>query len=112
MALMYETRYGESPNILASEVGLVLETHQAEQADAETIDGHKIIKAGTLWSGKVGSTDAYGVVFEDVDMTKDAKRPMSVVVGGRLRADRVSADVLAKKETFKEQGLYLIEKEA
>lgn len=111
MALMSETRYNESLNILASEVGLVTETHQAEQKDAETVGNHKIIKAGSLWSGRAGTADAIGVVFEDVDMTNDEKRPMAVVVAGRLRADRVAAEVVAKKEDLIKQGLYLIEKE-
>lgn len=41
-----------------------------------------------------------GLVFEDVDMTDDEKRPISVIVAGRVLEDRLPAtvDTTAKTE--------------
>lgn len=112
MPFMNKTSYGDTGNILASEVGLWLVTEQGLQSDATDVDGCKVIKAGSLWSKTDGEKTDIGVVFEDVDMTHDTKRPISVVKGGRVRADRVAAEVTAKADDFIKQGLYLVEKEA
>lgn len=100
MAFNKKTSYGESLNILESEVGLVLKTREATAAMAK--DG--VIKAGTLFTG----TNEAGVVFKDYDMTGYDKYPISVVFQGRLRKDRVAAEVTAKASDLKAQGLYLI----
>lgn len=100
MAFNKKTEYGQSLNILESEVGLVLKTREAT-ADMAT-DG--VIKAGSLFTG----TDEIGVVLQDYDMTDYEKYPVSVVFQGRLKADRVASEVTANKADFKAQGLYLI----
>ena len=46
MAFMKTEQYKSTPNILESEVGLVLKTYTAEQTNAETVGTKKIIKAG------------------------------------------------------------------
>ena len=98
------TSYGESLNILESEVGLVTKTREATKDAAADVDGRKVIKAGSLWS-----KDAeIGVVLADYDMTDYEKRPIAVVFQGRLHADRVSSEASAKTADFKAQGLYLI----
>lgn len=94
-----------SPNILESEIGLVTKTRTATQSMAVEIGGKKILKAGTLFTGE----NEQGVVFQDYDMTVDASYPIAVVFQGRLRADRVADEVVAKKSDFAAQGLYLIE---
>ena len=104
MAFMTKNSYGESMNILDSEVGLVRKTREAT-ASMAVKDGNRLtLKAGTLFTG----TDEVGVVFQDYDMTDYEKLPISVVFQGRLRSDRVSAEALAKKEDFAKQGLYLV----
>lgn len=100
MAFNKQTSYGESLNILESEVGLVCKTRQATSAMAT--DG--VIKAGTLFTGD----GELGVVLKDYDMTDCEKYPVSVVFQGRLRADRVAAEATAKASDLKAQGLYLI----
>ena len=99
--------YGHAMNILDSEVGLVTKTRTANQSMAADVDGRKIIKAGTLYANPDDEADI-GVFFEDYDMTDDAARPVSVVVAGRLRKDRVAAEVAAKESDLKATGLYLI----
>lgn len=100
MAFNKKTSYGESLNILESEVGLVLKTREAT-AEMAT-DG--VIKAGTLFTG----TEEIGVVAQDYNMNGYEKYPISVVFQGRLKADRVAEEVTAKAADFKAQGLYLI----
>ena len=78
MAFMKTEQYKSTPNILESEVGLVLKTYTADQTNAETVGTKKIIKAGSVYP--TNATGAIGIVFEDVDMTDDAKRPISVIV--------------------------------
>lgn len=102
MALNKACTYGESENILDSEVGLVTKTKQATKAMAGS---DNIIKAGALFSQ---GADPAGVVFEDYDMEDYDELPIAVVVQGRLKADKVSAEALAQKEAFVKQGLYLV----
>lgn len=98
MAFMKVKQYESTPNILESEVGLVLKTYTAEQANATTVNDKKIIKAGSVYP--TNATGAKGIVFEDVDMTDDAKRPISVIVAGRVLESRlpVAVEATAKKE--------------
>lgn len=96
MAFMKTKQYKSTPNILESEVGLVLKTYTAEQTNAETVNDKKIIKAGSVYP--TNDTGAIGLVFEDVDMTDDEKRPISVIVAGRILENRlpVTVDSTAK----------------
>lgn len=100
MAFMKVKQYESTPNILESEVGLVLKTYTAEQGKATTVNDRKIIKAGTLYPSN--ATGVQGIVFEDVDMTDDAKRPISLIVAGRVLKARLpeqaSLDETAKGE--------------
>lgn len=100
MAFMKTEQYESTPNILESEVGLVLKTYTAEQTNAETVGTKKIIKAGSVYPT---NASAKGIVFEDVDMTDDTKRPISVIVAGRVLEKRlpVTVETTAKTELEK-----------
>lgn len=87
MAFMKTKQYESTPNILESEVGLVLKTYTADATNATAVNDKKIIKAGSVYP--TNGTDAKGIVFEDVDMTDDAKRPISVIVAGRVLEKRL-----------------------
>lgn len=91
MAFMKVKQYDSTPNILESEVGLVLKTYTAEQTNATAVNDKKIIKAGSVFP--TNATGAKGIVFEDVDMTDDTKRPISVIVAGRVLESRLPATV-------------------
>ena len=77
MAYMKTTSYTSGVNILSSEVGLVLKTFEGTKAMATTVDDKKIIKAGTVVP--TNNSSAKGIVFEDVDITDDEKKPISVI---------------------------------
>lgn len=102
MAFMKTEQYESTPNILESEVGLVLKTYTAEQTNAETVGTKKIIKAGSVYP--TNTTDVKGIVFEEVDMTDDVKRPISVIVAGRVLENRLSAKVDATTKTKLEKA--------
>ena len=82
MAFMQTEKMYSGNNILASEVGLIQKTKEGTQAMAVEEDGRKIIKAGTVFP--VNDATAEGIVFEDVDITYDEKRPISVIIAGRV----------------------------
>lgn len=108
MSFNQVTTFPHTYNILDSEVGLVLKTHQAGAKDVTEAnsEGRKILKAGTLYTDS--ETSVIGVVFEDYDLTDYEAFPISVVEAGRLKKDRVASEVTAKKEDFIKQGLYLV----
>ena len=91
MAFMKTKQYESTHNILESEVGLVLKTYTADATNATAVNDKKIIKAGSVYT--TNGTDAKGIVFEDVDMTDDAKRPISVIVAGRVLEKRLPVTV-------------------
>jgi hypothetical protein len=72
-----------------------------KQTNAETVGTKKIIKAGSVYP--TNATGAKGIVFEDVDMTDDTKRPISVIVAGRILEKRlpVTVETTAKTELEK-----------
>lgn len=107
MAFMKTKQYESTPNILESEVGLVLKTYTADATNAPAVNDKKIIKAGSVYP--TNTTDAKGIVFEDVDMTDDAKRPISVIVAGRVLEKRlpVTVDETAKTE-LTAQGIVFV----
>ena len=84
-------------NILASEVGLVLETFQAEQSMAVADGNKKVLKKGTIVP--TNDASAKGIVFEDVDMTDDAKRPVSIIVAGRVIEANLGVEVNTDAKT-------------
>lgn len=84
MSFMKTEKFYSGNNILASEIGLIQKTKEGTQAMAVEEDGRKIIKAGTVFPAN--DATAIGIVFEDVDMTNDEKRPISVIIAGRVIA--------------------------
>lgn len=107
MAFMKTKQYESTPNILESEVGLVLKTYTADATNAAAVNDKKIIKAGSVYP--TNETGAKGIVFEDVDMTDDAKRPISVIVAGRVLEKRlpVTVNETAKTE-LTAQGIIFV----
>ena len=95
MAFNKVIEYGTTPNFLESAEGLILKTFTAEQTNAVEVGGRKIIKAGSVFP-----KNAKGIVYEEVDMTDDEKRPISVIVAGRVFENRlpVAVDSTAKTE--------------
>lgn len=110
MAFNEVTSFPTRSNILESEVGLVLKTHEAKQSLAKEDEKthRKILAAGALYTDE--TTQETGVVFEDYDLTDYDKFPISVVMAGRLLYDKVASEAQAKIEDFAKQGLYLIGK--
>lgn len=104
MALHKATAYGQSPNIIESEVGLVVRTKTGTQSMAKDSDGRKVIREGALWN----SGTEYGVVLGDYDMTDDTARPIAVIVEGRLVKANVSAEAQGKATELASAGIKLI----
>ena len=105
------TVYGESMNILESEVGLVTKTREANASLATTVGSKKIIKAGTLWSvTESESVVERGIVLQDYDVTDytDNKYPIAVIFQGRVWKDLCSSAAQSAASDFAGQGLYLI----
>ena len=102
MAFSKVIEYGTTPNFLESAEGLILKTFTAEQTNAETVGTKKIIKAGSVYP--TNATGAKGIVFEDVDMTDDTKRPISVIVAGRVLEKRLPATVDSTAKTELEKA--------
>lgn len=97
MAYNKTEKFYSSNNILASEVGLVLKTKEGTKSMATAEDGHMIIKAGTVFPAN--DATAEGIVFEDVDITDDEKRPISVIIAGRVIEDRLPEEVAEDAKT-------------
>lgn len=97
MAFMMREKFATGVNILASEVGLTLKTRQGTQAMATDEDGYKIIKAGTVFPANDGTAE--GIVFEDVDITNDTERPISVIIAGRVIEDNLPVAVAEEAKT-------------
>ena len=105
MAFMQTEKLYSGNNILASEIGLIQKTKQGTKAMAVEEEGRKIIKAGTVFPSNDASAE--GVVFEDVDMTNDEKRPISVIIAGRvIEANLPVAVNEAAKTALIESGLH------
>lgn len=98
MAFMYTESYESDKSFIASEIGLVTDTFNGEQSKAVAVDGKKYIKAGTVYP--TNGAGAKGIVFETVDMTYDANRPISLITGGRIYENRLTdtLDATAKTE--------------
>lgn len=109
MAFMKTEKFYSGNNILASEIGLVQKTREGTQAMATEEDGHLIIKAGTVFPAN--DATAEGVVFEDVDITDDEKRPISVIVAGRVIEDRLPVALAEEAKTALTASGLFFEKE-
>ena len=92
MAFMKTEQYESNPNILESEVGLVLKTYTADQTNAETVGNKKIIKAGSVYP------------------TNATQSPISVIVAGRVLEKRlpVTVDTTAKTELEKSGIVFVV----
>ena len=105
MAFFKTEKFYTGNNIVSSEIGLVLKTKEGTPEIAVEDDGHMIIKAGTVFPKNDASAE--GLVFEDVDITNDEKRPISVIVAGRVIEDNLPAEVdEAAKSALKSNGTY------
>lgn len=105
MAYMKTTSYTSGVNILSSEVGLVLKTFEGTKTMSTTVDDKKIIKAGTVVP--TNDSSAKGIVFEDVDITDYDKKPISVIVAGRVIKENLPVTVNSDAETaLKANGIY------
>lgn len=94
MAYAYpkDTAYGrEIPNWLSSEVGLTLKTALLTSDMGETVNGRKIVKSGSVFTGS-GLT---GLVFGDADVT-DGDIEFAIMVGGRVYENRLPATISDK----------------
>lgn len=101
-----ETTY-ERPNFIDSEVGLVFKTKEIPQSMGVTQDNRKIVFAGTPFPSN--DTNAVGIVFENVDVTDDLKRPGSVIVAGRIiEANLPAALDTAAKTALKAIGFIFV----
>ena len=107
MPFMKKSEYADSLNILESEVGLVTKTRTATQDMAKEDGGRKIVAAGALYTNPDTAADV-GVFLMDYDMTESEKYPVAIVVQGRVKRDRVAAEVIAKEADLKGQGLYIV----
>lgn len=105
MAYMKTEKYNSGVNILSSEVGLVLKTFQGNQSMATQEDDKKIIKAGKIVP--TNDASAKGIVFEDVDITNDEKKPISVIVAGRVIEENLPETVNTNAKTpLEKSGIY------
>ena len=69
------------------------------------VDDKKIIKAGTVVPAN--NSSAKGIVFEDVDITDDEKKPISVIIAGRVIKENLPVTVDSGAETaLKANGIY------
>lgn len=89
MSLIQTVYYGtEKPNWLASENCLRRVTNTATQdmAVTETETNKKFVRSGTIFPSN--DSNAKGIVFEDVDVTK-GNYPCSVMTAGFVYKDRL-----------------------
>lgn len=83
----------EVPNFLDSAVGLVVKTAQIPQTMGVADGSHKTVVAGTPYPSNDAS--ATGIVYQTADVT-DGDAIGSVMVAGRVIADRLTIDETAK----------------
>lgn len=89
-----ETTYGrEIPNWLASEVGIITKTAMLTNAMGSDVDGKKIVKSGSVFTG----SGLKGLVFGDADVT-DGDIEFAVLVAGRVYENRLPATISDKTD--------------
>ena len=104
MAYFKKTSAVERANILDSEVGLVLKTAEGTSALANS---EGIIVKGTAFPSNDASIK--GIVFEDVDMEGEAKKPISIIVAGRIiEANLPTALASGAKTAIAKSGVVLV----
>lgn len=109
--LQTETYGRHVPQFLADE-HYVTETRQFKTSDGVDVDGRKIVKAGTVYSTSVASgetttTVAYGIVFEDVDVTNGDELG-AVLIGGRVYSNRITI-TSAQMTALQAKGIFFDE---
>lgn len=90
----------ETPNFLASEVGLVRKTYQLNKADYVSSD--YIAKAGTV---VLAGGDPVGILFQDVNLV-DGDNLGSVIIAGRVYENRLPSGYSTHKTALVAQGLF------
>lgn len=93
MSFVTNTTCTKRPNFLESEVGLVLKTREIPATMGVQDGKFKNVAAGTPFPSN--DANAIGLVFETVDVT-DGNMPGSVMVAGRVLADRITVATAAK----------------
>lgn len=92
------------PNFIGSAIGLTPKTRQLTQEMAATVNGAKVVLAGTVFPSN--DANAEGIVFQDVDVT-DGPCEGSVIVAGRIYKNRLPVAPAAVAITAMEaRGLY------
>ena len=95
MSKIRVTNYSNTKEILKYD-HYVAKTVLLKQANAETVDGKKIVKAGTILPAN-GAT-AKGVVLYDVDVT-NGDEVGSLVIHGFIDKSKLPAQPAAEAET-------------
>lgn len=93
-------------NWLGSEVGMVLKTTtiKSTETNAETVNGKKIVKSGSLITDEnLGK----GLLFNDVDIT-DGDRVASIMIRGTYIDANLPKSLTTSAEELAKQGLYAI----
>jgi hypothetical protein len=89
-----ETTHGrEVPNWLASEVGKITKTAMLTTAMGSDVDGRKIVKSGSVFTG----SGVKGLVYGDADVT-DGDIEFAVLVAGRVYENRLPATISDKTD--------------
>ena len=89
-----ETTYGrEVPNWLASEVGKITKTAMLTASMGELVEGRKIVKSGSVFTG----SGVKGLVYGDADVT-DGDIEFAVLVAGRVYENRLPATISDKTD--------------
>ena len=119
MPKVYENIYGTSRakgNFLASEVGKKLETRDftsvAASLGVDEVDAYgktvKVIKKGMVYP--TNTTNAEGIVFEDVYPNEDGLYIGSLMTGGYVYKQRLEVEIAsAAVTTLKALGLYVVD---
>lgn len=112
MAFMRKQTYRSGINFLASEVGLIFKTYTGEKSKTTADeDGNYILAAGTIYPAN--DATAVGIVFEDVDMTYDDARPISLITAGHIFEDALPvAPETTAKTALQAKGIYFEKKNA
>jgi len=95
------------PNFIDSEVGLVLKTREIPQSMGVTDGKYKTVIGGTPFPSN--DTNATGLIFENIDVTDDLKRPGSVIVQGRIIEANLPVELnSAAKTSLKALGFIFV----
>lgn len=90
----------ETPNFLASEVGLVRKTYQLNKADYVSSD--YVAKAGTV---VLAGGSPVGILFQDVDLA-NGDNLGSVIIAGRVYENRLPSGYATHKDALIAKGLF------